>query len=103
MGNLIGNIRAQGEEIDKNRKIFQVMDKKIGFSEELLDKVEHYINESVNIKSKFNISEEKAFIESLPESYKKEVKCETNKKLLKCLPFFSCLLNKTIYKLAEHM
>jgi hypothetical protein len=31
------------------------------------------------------------------------VTCETNKKLLKSLPFFSCLLDKTIYKIAQHM
>lgn len=47
------------------------MNNKLHFSDDLYAKVEHYINESANIKSKFNIVEEKKFIENLPESYKK--------------------------------
>lgn len=55
----------------------------------------------MNIKKKFNIEEEHSFIQSLPITMKKEYLKESNKSIFHTLPFFSSLVDKTLYNFAE--
>ena len=55
VGTLISNIRAQDIEKGKNFKTFKQLSDKYNLPVELEWKISNYIEESVNIKKKFNI------------------------------------------------
>ena len=60
-----------------------------------------YIEESNNIKKKFNIEEENEFIESLPKNFKKHYQNESNKSIFQQVYFFRNLAEKALQSLAE--
>ena len=71
IGTLISNIRAQDIEKGRNFKTFKQLSDKYSLPSELEWRISNYIDESVNIRKKFNIEEEKAFVGSLPSTMKK--------------------------------
>jgi hypothetical protein len=101
VGNLIANIRAQDLEKSKNFKIFKKLILKNRLPEELSWRINNYIEESINIRKKFSLEEEKNFIEKLPNGFKKEVLKESNKSIFETLTFFHSLMEKTLSALAE--
>lgn len=101
VGTLISNIRAQDLEKCKSSKTFKHLSEKYRLPVELEWRISNYIEESVNIKKKFNVEEEQSFIQSLPQTMKKEYLKESNKSVFHALPFFSSLVDKTIYGFAE--
>ena len=100
IGTLISNIRAQDLEKSKNFKTFKQLSDKYDLPSELEWRISNYIDESVNIRKKFNIEEEKTFVESLPSTMKKDYLKESNKSIFQELPFFSGLVDKTLHSLA---
>jgi hypothetical protein len=62
VGSLITNIRSQDLEKSKKYKIFRGLAEKHRISGELGVRIGNYIEESNNIKKKFNIEEENRFI-----------------------------------------
>jgi hypothetical protein len=50
-------------------------------SSDLFLKVTNYIEESNNIKKKFNIEEENKFVETLPRIFKKDYLSQSNKSI----------------------
>lgn len=70
VGTLISNIRSQDVEKSKNFKIFRKLVRKNDVSEDLEWRINNYIEESSNIKKKFNYEEENVFIEKLPKGLK---------------------------------
>ena len=62
IGTLISNIRSQDLEKGKNFKTFKQLSDKYGLPVELEWRISNYIEESVNIRKKFNIEEEHSFI-----------------------------------------
>jgi hypothetical protein len=101
VGALISNIRAQDIEKSRNFKIFKKLILKNNLPEELSWRINNYIEESINIKKKFSLEEEKHFIEKLPNGFKKDVLKESNKHIFDRLTFFHNLMEKTLYSLAE--
>ena len=101
IGTLISNIRAQDIEKGKNFKTFKQLSEKYQLPNELEWRIGNYIEQSVNIKKKFNIEEEQSFIRSLPSTIKKEYLKESNKSIFNELPFFGSLVDKTLYSFAE--
>ena len=57
IGTLISNIRSQDLEKGKNFKTFKQLSDKYGLPVELEWRISNYIEESVNIRKKFNIEE----------------------------------------------
>lgn len=57
-------------EKSKNFKIFRKLVRKNDVSEDLEWRINNYIEESSNIKKKFNYEEENVFIEKLPKGLK---------------------------------
>jgi hypothetical protein len=57
VGTLISNIRSQDIEKSKNLKTFKQLSDKYGLPDELEWKINNYIEESVNIRKKFNVEE----------------------------------------------
>ena len=100
IGTLISNIRSQDLEKSKNFKTFKQLSDKYDLPSELEWRISNYIDESVNIRKKFNIEEEKTFVESLPSTMKKDYLKESNKSIFQELPFFSSLVDKTLFNLA---
>ena len=100
IGTLISNIRAQDIERGRNFKTFKQLNDKYELPGELGWRISNYIDESVNIRKQFNIEEEKSFVESLPTNMKKDYLRESNKSIFQHLPFFTGLVNKTIFKLS---
>lgn len=100
VGNLINNIRSQDLEKSKNFKVFRKLAKKNDVSEDLEWRVNNYIEESSNIKKKFNYEEESYFVEKLPKGLKTEFLKESNKKIFQNLPFFKNLMEKTLFTFA---
>ena len=72
-------------------------------SEPLVEKVENYINESVEVKKKFNIEEENGLVAHLPSGLRKQVRGERNFNLLRGLTFFGELLKSSIFNIADKM
>jgi hypothetical protein len=103
LGNLISSIRSQGETIRRNRKVFENFAEKRNLPEPITQKVLHYIEESEQVKTRFNIIEERELISQLPESYQTQVMAESNKTLLKSLPFFNQILLKAICELSKRL
>lgn len=101
VGTLISNIRAQDIEKSKNYKTFKKLAEKSALPEELSWRINNFIEESVNIKKKFNIEEENCFVNKLPTGFKKEFLKESNKAIFQNIIFFSSLVEKTLYALAE--
>jgi hypothetical protein len=101
IGTLISNIRAQDLEKGRNFKTFRQLSDKYALSSELEWRISNYIEESVNIRKKFNIEEERHFISSLPATMKKDYLKESNKSIFQELPFFGSLIDKTLYNFAE--
>ena len=101
LGSLINDIRAQDLEKGKKHKIFRNLARKNDLSNELYLKVASYIEESNNIKKKFNIEEENNFIESLPRNFKKHYQSESNKSIFQHVYFFHNLAEKALQALAE--
>lgn len=101
VGTLISNIRQQDLEKSKNFKMFKQLADKNNLPEELSWKINNYIEESVNIKKKFNIEEESIFVEKLPAGFKREFLKESNKVIFQNLVFFKSLVEKTLYNFAE--
>lgn len=66
IGNLISNIKSQDIEKNKNIKTFKILSSRNNISEDLELKIHNYIEESTNIKKKFNFEEESKFISTLP-------------------------------------
>lgn len=62
VGSLISNIRAQDVEKNKKYKIFRGLAQKNHISNDLSLKIGNYLEESSNIKKKFNIEEEHKFL-----------------------------------------
>lgn len=101
VGTLISNIRAQDLEKSKNFKTFKQLTDKYQLPPEIEWKINNYIEESVNIRKKFNVEEEHTFIKHLPETLKKEYLQENNKTIFQELPFFGSLIDRTLYNFAE--
>ena len=103
VGMLISNIRSQDIEKSKNYKTFKQLSDKYELSNELEWKINHYIEESVNIRKKFNLEEENNFLQKLPSDLKKEYLKESNRSIFYHLTFFGNLVDKTLYAFAEHI
>jgi hypothetical protein len=63
----------------------------------------HYIDESGQVKARFSIVEERELIGQLPESFRTQVLAESNKTLLKSLPFFNQVLLRAICELSKRL
>lgn len=100
VGTLISNIRSQDIEKSKNYKTFKQLSDKYELSDELEEKINHYIEESVNIRKKFNLEEENHFLHKLPVDLKKEYLKESNRTIFYSLVFFGGLVEKTLYGIA---
>ena len=72
VGILISNIRAQDIEKGKKFKTFKQLSDKYSLPVDLEWKISNYIEESVNIKKKFNIEEEHTLIKGLPTTMRKD-------------------------------
>jgi hypothetical protein len=70
-------------------------------SEDLELKIHNYIEESTNIKKKFNFEEESKFISTLPTELKADFLKESNKKIFENLVFLKNLTEKTLLAMAE--
>ncbi len=81
VGNLITNIKSQDIEKNRNIKTFKNLSSRNNLSESLEMKVHNYIEESTNIKKKFNFQEESNFISTLPRELKADFLKESNKKI----------------------
>jgi hypothetical protein len=92
VGTLISNIRSQDIEKSKNYKTFKQLSDKYELSDELEEKINHYIEESVNIRKKFNLEEENHFLQKLPVDLKKEYLKESNRTIFYSLVFFGGLV-----------
>ena len=103
VGMLISNIRSQDIEKSKNYKTFKQLSDKYELSNELEWKINHYIEESVNIRKKFNLEEENNFLQKLPSDLKKDYLKESNRSIFYHLTFFGNLVDKTLYAFAEHI
>jgi hypothetical protein len=101
VGTLISNIRIQDLEKSKNFKTFKQLTDKYDLPTDLEWRINNYIEESVNIRKKFNVEEEHSFIKKLPSGIKKEYLKESNKVIFQKLPFFCNLMDKTKNSLAE--
>ena len=101
VGTLICNIRSQDLEKGHNFKTFKQLTDKYSLSENLEWKISNFIQESVNIRKKFNVEKERSFIENLPDTLRKEYLKESNRNIFQDLPFFGNLIDKTLYLFAE--
>ena len=81
VGNLISNIKSQDIEKNKNIKTFKILSNRNNLTEDLELKIHNYIEESTNIKKKFNFEEESKFISTLPTELKADFLKESNKKI----------------------
>lgn len=100
IGTLISNIRAQDIEKGKNLKTFKQLSDKYNLPVDIEWRISNYIEESANIRKKFNIEEEHTFIKNLPSTMRKEYLKESNKSIFQELPFFANLIDKTLYRFA---
>lgn len=91
VGNLISNIKSQDIEKNKNIKTFKILSNRNNISEDLELKIHNYIEESTNIKKKFNFEEESKFISTLPTELKADFLKESNKKIFQNLVFLKSL------------
>lgn len=66
MGNLISNIRTQGQEKTKNFRIIRKLAESNQIKQELERKVCNFIDESDKMKKEFGFEDEKQFIAHLP-------------------------------------
>ena len=66
-------------------------------------KISNYIEECSNIKKKFSIEEDSAFVSSLPSAIKTSFLRESNKKIFDKLPFFKNLTESAMLNLAERI
>lgn len=57
VGNLITNLKSQDIEKNKNIKTFKILSNRNAISQNLELKIHNYIEESTNIKKKFNFEE----------------------------------------------
>ena len=103
VGTLISNIRSQDIQKSKNYKTFKQLSDKYQLSDELEEKINHYIQESVNIRKKFNLEEENHFLQKLPVDLKKEYLKESNRTIFYSLVFFGGLVEKTLYGIAQRI
>jgi hypothetical protein len=55
LGTLISNIRTQDREKSRNMKMFKQLSDKYELPEDLEWRINNYIEESVNIRKKFNL------------------------------------------------
>lgn len=91
VGTFIANIRYENIEKEKKLKIMGELAKRDSLPEETLWKINNYIEETANMKKKFNFEEEKKFVSELPTGLKKSFLKESNKKIFENLAIFSSL------------
>ena len=103
VGTLISNIRAQDIEKGKNFKTFKQLADKYNLEPELEWKINNYIEESVNIRKKFNVEEENQFLDRLPKDLKVMYLKQSNRSLFQELPFFSQLVDRTLSSFAQQI
>lgn len=103
MRSILAAIQEKNEKIDNNRKLFNFIASKNKLFEWTGQKIEDFIEDEAELKEKFYIEEEKEFVWSLPDGYKKQILCESNINMLKGLPFFGPLFKTSIYKLSQHI
>lgn len=101
LGTLISNIRAQDREKSRNMKMFKQLSDKYELPEDLEWRINNYIEESVNIRKKFNLEEENAFISILPVNLRKDYLQESNRSIFHELTFFGNLVDRTLVSFAE--
>lgn len=101
VGNLISNIKSQDVEKNRNIKTFKILSSRNNLSENLEMKIHNYIEESTNIRKKFNFQEESNFISTLPRELKADFLKESNKKIFEGLTFFKNLTQNTLLSFAE--
>lgn len=101
VGELIMKIKSRDEEKKKQVKLFKKITESSSVSNELNWKITNYIEESINMKKKFDFEEEYKFIANLPKYLKYDFLKETNKTVFSQLPFFRFMVEKTVYSLAE--
>jgi hypothetical protein len=103
LGSILAALQEKAEHVDNNRKLFNFIASKNSFSRSLVEKIENFIEDEAELKEKFCVEEELAFVGNLPQGYRTELTCESNISTLRCLPFFGELIKKSIYRLSEHM
>lgn len=96
VGAIITNIRLEDQNRSKKFKIFKKLTDQNTVSQELTFKINNYIEESSNIKKKFNYEEDQDFLKELPENLRTTYLKEANKEILNKLVFFKSLLDKTL-------
>lgn len=96
VGAIITNIRLEDQNRSKKFKIFKKLTDQNTVSQELTFKINNYIEESSNIKKKFNYEEDRDFLKELPENLRTTYLKEANKEILNKLVFFKSLLDKTL-------
>ena len=62
--------------------------------------MENFINESIDMRRKYNIEEEEKLLSSFPQSILEEFRKETNISIFHDIPFFKHLSNKYLQELA---
>jgi hypothetical protein len=103
MGAILTSIRAENERRSKKFKIFKKLTTNNYVPEELEFQINNYIEESSNLKKKFNYEEDKEFISQLPQTLRVSYLREANRTVLRNLVFFRDLLDRTLYNFAEHL
>jgi hypothetical protein len=103
VGSIISSIRAQNQRRSKNFKIFKKLTGQNFVSEELAFKINNYIEESSNLRKKFNHEEDQGFLAELPDTLRLTYLREANKEVLKELVFFRGLLDRTLSNFAERI
>ena len=68
VGSILTNIRQEDQNRSKKFKIFKKLTDQNTVSEELAFKINNYIEESSNIKKKFNYEEDQEFLKELPSN-----------------------------------
>ena len=100
VGQILNNIKSCETEKETNIKIFMRMKEKEPLSLSAKNRIINYINESSDMKRKYNIEEEERLKSSLPETLLEEFHKEINYNMFENLPFFKHISSKTLGELA---
>ena len=100
VGQILNNINSGESEKETNIKVFMRMKEREPLSLHAKSRIINYINESSDMKRKYNVEEEERLKSSLPEALLEEFHREINHKMFESLPFFKHVSSKTLGELA---
>ena len=86
VGQILNNINSGESEKETNIKVFMRMKEREPLSLHAKSRIINYINESSEMKRKYNVEEEERLKSSLPEALLEEFHREINHKMFESLP-----------------